>query len=83
MDISDKTKIPLFVVVAALPVLFGFVFWLSSIYAAVSTAQDINLKQDIKIDQLYTLLIDIRDRLVRIEEQNKNKRVRGDEDERN
>lgn len=74
MDISEKTKIPLFVVVGVLPVLFGFTFWMSTIYISGENANAVNLRQDRKIEELNTLLIDIRDRVIRIEENQKRNR---------
>lgn len=68
MDINDRTRIPLFAVAASLPILIGFIFWMSSLYASVSNAEQTNVKQDEKIDRLYDLMIDIRDRVIRIEE---------------
>jgi hypothetical protein len=68
MDINEQTRVPLFAVLAAIPIIIGFIFWMSSLYASVSQAEITNNKQDVKIDQLYELLIDIRDRVIRIEE---------------
>lgn len=68
MDISDKTRVPLFAVAATLPVLIGGIVWLSTIHSDAVQAQEINEKQDVKIDKLYDLLVDIRDRMIRIEE---------------
>lgn len=68
MDINEQTRVPLFAVLASIPIIIGFIFWMSSLYASVSQAEITNNKQDVKIDQLYELLIDIRDRVIRIEE---------------
>lgn len=80
MDISEKTKIPLFVVIGAIPILAAFTFWMSTIYIAGETANAVNLKQDEKIDNLNGILLDIRDRVIRIEERVKK---RGGDNERN
>jgi hypothetical protein len=74
MVISDKTKVPLFAVLAAMPVIFGFIFWLTTIYAATIEAKEANIHQDLKIDQTRDILLDIRDRLIRIEERVNRKR---------
>lgn len=68
MDLSEKTKIPLFAVLAALPILAGFIFWLSTIYAMASDAHRDNQLQDEKIEQTRELLLEIRERTIRIEE---------------
>lgn len=47
--ITDKTKIPLFTVLSAGPILVGFVVWISMLYSNVSAnTQDI---QDLKEDK--------------------------------
>jgi hypothetical protein len=68
MDIDETTKVPLFAVFAASLTFVGFVFWLSSIYSSVSLAEKTNAEQDVKIEQTKDLLIDIRERVIRIEE---------------
>lgn len=81
MDLSEKTRIPLFLVISAIPVFAGFMFWMSTIYLTASAANEVNVKQDQKIDDLRGLIIDVRDRVIRIEEGLKNNR--GNRDERN
>ena len=68
MDIGDETRIPLFAVLTALPVLIGFIFWLSTIYAVATSAEETNAAQEVKIEQTRDLLLDIRERIIRIEE---------------
>jgi hypothetical protein len=68
MEIDGKTNIPLFAVLASIPILVGFIFWISTIYSITLSAQSANAAQDIKIDQTRDLLIDIRERVIRIEE---------------
>lgn len=78
-DITDRTKIPLFAVIASVfaggGVLITVVWMAAMSYSQgveatrVNAAQDVRLdKQSEKIEQLRTLLLDIRDRTVRIEE---------------
>lgn len=68
MDINDRTKIPLFAVMASMPVLAGGLVWLSVIYFKADAAEQYNIKQDLKIETQMSLLLDIRDRVIRIEE---------------
>jgi hypothetical protein len=68
LKIDESTSIPLFTVLAAIPVLIGFILWLSTIYAIASNAEKINISQDSKIESTKDLLVDIRDRIIRIEE---------------
>ena len=65
--IDDKTSIPLFAVLAAAPVMVGFIIWLSTIYSIASNAQQVNESQDRKIESSSKILVDIRERLIRIE----------------
>ena len=66
--IDDQTSIPLFAVLAAVPVIVGFIVWLSTIYSIASQAEEANAAQEIKIEQTRDLLLDIRERTIRIEE---------------
>ena len=77
MDISDKTKVPLFAVLALTPIFFGAIFWLSYIYVSLENANAINVKQEDKIDDMRLLMIDVRDRLIRIESEVKYKKQKG------
>jgi hypothetical protein len=73
VTIDEKAKIPLFAVFTAVPTFFGFVFWL--------TAQQVNAEHmQTKIEQLeqrqdrqFELLTQIRDDVLIIKEQLKNK----------
>lgn len=56
MNINDKSTIPLFIALGSLPFIVGAIFWLSSVDAKATSA-------DNKTEMLY----EIRDRLVRIE----------------
>ena len=65
--IDDKTRIPLFAVATALPVILGGVISITLMYAKVN-AQEVNLqKQQEKIDQQMIVLLDIRDKVIRLE----------------
>jgi hypothetical protein len=49
--IDDKTKIPLFVVLGALPFILGGVFWLTSVDAkATKGAEAKELLEDLRLD---------------------------------
>jgi len=65
--IDEKTNIPLFAVIGALPVAVGFVAWLTIIYLKSDAATVQNERQDAKIEAQYLLLLDIRDRVIKIE----------------
>lgn len=60
-NIDDKTKIPLYAVIIALPSLAGGILWLSSIDAKASSARD-------DLQGLKPLVIDIRERQIRLEQ---------------
>lgn len=74
VHITEKTTVPLFALLTGVPIAVGFIFWLSVIYLKAEAAQNYNEKQDIKIEIQNTLLLDIRDRLIRIEEHEKQRR---------
>jgi len=67
-NLTEKSSIPLFAALASLPVVFGGIFWLSSMYASISVAEIQNNKQDVKIESTLVVLLDIRDRIIRLEE---------------
>ena len=69
--LDSKSKVPLFAVISALPVLVGGIFWLSVIYYKVEAAEKINEKQDLRIEMQYNLLIEIRDPIIKMEEHQK------------
>jgi hypothetical protein len=68
MNVDRETKIQLTWVAASIPFLVGGIFWLSTIYSTAADAQRINEKQDLKLETQMSLLLDIRDRVIRIEE---------------
>jgi hypothetical protein len=66
-NIDDKTRVQLFAVLSVVPVIVGFVAWLTMVYVKAEAAEKINEKQDAKLEAQYMLLIDIRDRVIKIE----------------
>lgn len=71
MEINERTKIGLFTVLGTAPFVLGGIFWLTAIYFNVNTALADNVKQDAKIQDQMNILLDIRDRVIRIEEATK------------
>lgn len=67
-DIDEKTKVPLFAVLASIPILVGGIIWLTAIYAQVVEATRINAVQDETLKDQGKILIDIQERVIRIEE---------------
>jgi len=69
--IDEKTKVTLFAVLTIVPSLvYCVVFVVGLHYKAQANEMRID-KQSIIIDSQMTLLLDIRDRLIRLEENNK------------
>jgi hypothetical protein len=68
MDINGKTKIGLFTVIGSLPVLVGGIMWLTYMSSKVEAAEKSNDRQDSKIEAQQNILLDIRERVIRIEE---------------
>lgn len=75
MDINQKTRVPLFAVITAIPTLVGAIAWATMVYykadAAVVAINRQAVKdrdQDKVIEKQMDLLIDIRERVIRIEE---------------
>lgn len=73
MEINASTKIQLWAVLGSVPFLVGGIIWLSTIYSTAADAQRINEKQDLKLETQMSLLLDIRDRVIRIEEKVNNR----------
>lgn len=67
MQINEKTSVPLFAVLGALPVFVGFCIWLGSIDSKASAAQE-----DLK--GARALLLDVRERIIRIEDELKHRK---------
>jgi hypothetical protein len=61
MTINEKTSIPLFAILGALPFLIGGILWLTSIDAKATYASE-------QISGVIEMLRDVRERLIRIEE---------------
>lgn len=66
MDLNEKTKIPLFAVLVSLPFVVGFIFWLSTVASDASAAKS-------ETSSIRELVLDIRERIVRIETRLNNK----------
>lgn len=66
-EINDKTKVQLYAVFGVLPVFVGLISWLTVLYLKADAAEKMNEKQDVKIESQSLLLLDIRDRVIRIE----------------
>lgn len=79
MLIDEKTKIPLFVALGSLPVFVIAILWIGSLNARVGSEEQ---RADRIVDKIHTMeqkddrvldgIIDIRERLARIEERLKN-----------
>lgn len=66
-NIDNKTKIELYAVLGGLPVIIGFIFWISVIYQKVDAHEkDIN-QLKVNEEKQIDLLIDIRERIIRLE----------------
>ena len=68
MILDNKTKIELWAVLGVVPVFCGLVFWITMIYFTASASQVTNEKQDAKLDSQMQILLDIRDRITRVEQ---------------
>ena len=77
LNLNDKTTINLFAVLGALPIFIGFVFWMSTTYADVVNIKTAMVEKNKVDEQQMTLLLDIRERLIRLESHN-TKKGRGD-----
>lgn len=79
MTVNEKTKVSLYTIGCCLPFLVSTILWLATINQKAEAAQAINMDQERRLDkhersmedQMH-LLIDIRERIVRIETQIKN-----------
>lgn len=81
MIIDDRTKIPLFVAIAAVPVLVVAVFWIATLSGRVTATEqrtdrvvDKIRAMETKEDKILDGISDVRERLARIEEQLKRSR---------
>lgn len=66
-NIGEKTRIPLFAVMVALPTIFTSVFWLSSLSARTELVDQKNKEQDAILLKVSAKLDEINDRTIRIE----------------
>lgn len=82
MDINESTKVPLFVALGAVPIMVAAVLWIGSVSGKSNSNEDRLNRQADKIvrmetkteawhDQEMLFLIEIRERLVRIEAKQK------------
>jgi hypothetical protein len=69
MTVDSQTKVSLFAVLGALPLLVGGLVWLTSIDAKASSAEVSALKNAETLDRQLNLLLEMREKLARIEEQ--------------
>lgn len=74
MLIDERTRIPLFAAAALIPVIVTIVMAIGALYNNVAEATRVNEQQDRRLAQQLDLLQDIRERIIRIEEQLKRRR---------
>jgi hypothetical protein len=68
VEINDKTKIGLFTAFGALAILIPGLFWFIAVSFKAEQEVADNLKQDQRLESQNVILLDIRDRTIRIEE---------------
>lgn len=75
MTIDDKARIPLFVAVAAIPTIITAVFWVATLSGRVAASEqrtdrvvDKIHTMEAKEDRIFEVMIEVRERLARIEE---------------
>lgn len=74
MEINEKTKIPLFIAIASIPVIVVAVFWIATLNGRVWASEQ---RVDRVVDKIHTMenkedkildvIVDVRERLARIE----------------
>lgn len=65
--INERASVQLWAVLGSIPTIIGATFWLASIYmGGEANAQDI-VELRGKVDAQYSLLLDIRDRVISLE----------------
>jgi len=74
MKLDEKTTIPLVSAIAALPILVGGIFWLSSISSRADQSIRTNEKHEQQLVEHGKTLQEIRDTVIRIEERMKKPR---------
>lgn len=72
-NLGENITISIWKVLASIPVVVGAIFWLSTIYVDEQAHGEQIRKIDGRIDSEYTLLLDIRDRVIRLESSKGNK----------
>lgn len=76
MTINEHTKIGLFSMLGVMPFICAIVFWVATLAVKVEMQKDIDLKQDTQINSSLLVLMDIREKLIRLEAQADNKKER-------
>lgn len=72
-DIDDRTRVPLFYVMGAIPLVFGGVLWLASVESKATAArEEIKSARD-DLEKIKGMVIDVRESVIRIEEDLKHK----------
>ena len=69
LTINDRTTVPLAWMAAIIPIILAAMFWLSVIYVNEQANAQAIIKVDARVDAEYTVLLDIRDRVIRMETQ--------------
>ncbi len=69
LNIDEKTRISFFAVLSALPFLIGGILWLTSVDAKASMSLQRSERTQQLLDKQMEILFDMRDSLIRIEEQ--------------
>lgn len=65
--IDDRTKVPLYAVLACIPFIIGAILWLASIDAKANNAEILGEGTTTRLEKQGLVLRDIKDRLIRIE----------------
>lgn len=74
MTINERTKVGLFTILGVLPFICGVIFWLATVSIKVDIQKEVDTKQDSQINSSLIMLVDIRERLIRLETQADNKK---------
>lgn len=68
IDIDEKTKISVYALVGAVPLIVAGAIWVATIEAKATGAGDRSYKNEALIERQMGLLIEIKERLIRLEE---------------
>lgn len=71
VTIDSKTNVPLFAVMGMVPVIVGGLLWLTHIDSKATTASEKAVVANEEIKDVKVLVLDVRERLIRIEEHQK------------